>query len=237
MFHRPLATFCLLVFTILLFSCEPGAKGNGTVVTKTHDVGNFDAIDIGGIFEVILEEGNSPGVIVETDENLHELITVENNNGTLNIQTEGRISDARELLLRITFKKIKDIDLSGAVDLKSNSVMKGKNLEIDISGAADLTLPVDVKNLVIDASGGCEIDLEGTVNKIDFQVSGAGELKALNLEAKEAIISISGAGSAEVNVSKKLDVNVSGAGSVQYTGDPVISKSISGAGSVEKIKV
>jgi hypothetical protein len=47
---------------------------------------------------------------------------------------------------------------------------------------------------------------------------------------------MSGAGSAEVNVSKQLDVNISGVGVVSYKGEPeVLRKRISGAGKIEQM--
>jgi hypothetical protein len=53
--------------------------------------------------------------------------------------------------------------------------------------------------------------------------------------AENTKVDISGAGSAEVFASVKLDAHVSGAGKVRYKGDAAnVQQQVSGAGSVKK---
>jgi len=71
---------------------------------------------------------------------------------------------------------------------------------------------------------------------VDLDVSGAVDFFAFDLPADNYLISISGAGKAEITVNKSLDVDISGAASVRYRGNPERNiQDISGSGSVKKV--
>jgi hypothetical protein len=59
-------------------------------------------------------------------------------------------------------------------------------------------------------------------------------LRCQKLSSEEAIISVSGGGSAALNVRKKMTAKVSGAGRIVYSGSPIVLKEIRGAGSIKK---
>jgi hypothetical protein len=55
---------------------------------------------------------------------------------------------------------------------------------------------------------------------IRADLSSAGDLKAYDLQTREADISVSSAGDADVNVSEKITARASSAGDINYKGDP-----------------
>jgi len=227
--------FLGIVVAFTLNSCINTIDGNGDVQNEKRAVTSFNKIDISGGFEVLINQGNKEKVEIEADENLINLIETEVKKNTLYISSKEPIGSAESLKLYITTVNLNDIGASGAINLTNKGTYKSENLEIEISGAADIDLNLEVENLVMDMSGASETTLTGSANNLDIEISGAGDLDAKKLKTKNTNINISGAGSAIVNVKKKLKVDVSGAGSVQYKGNPKIEESISGAGSVTKI--
>jgi predicted small secreted protein len=223
----------LALITVLFTSCGTTIKGDGNVIKKEYEVDQFENIKISGGYEVILRQDSKSEIVISTDENLIEYIDVYVEDNKLIIESENWL-DANELKVYITSKSFKNIDLNGAVELKSKSKIKEKYISIDGSGAVDIDIEIDSKKLNIDISGASEIDLKGNCDKLDVDISGAGELNAYDLITKEASIDISGAGSAKVNVSDELEVDITGAGSVAYKGNPEIDEHITGAGSVKK---
>jgi hypothetical protein len=92
-----------------------------------------------------------------------------------------------------------------------------------------------VQKLEVSSSGGSKLKFSGMANKVDMDVSGAVNIHAFDLLAEIASLSISGAGDAEINVTKELYADISGAGSVRYKGDPQkVDSNVSGAGSIKK---
>lgn len=227
--------FLGLVIAFALNSCINTIDGNGDVTKEQRIVTSFNKIDISGAYEVLINQGNEEKLELEVDENLLEYIETEIKNNTLYVSSKKPIGKATSLKLYITVVDVEDIDVSGAIELKNKGTYETENLEIDVSGAADINLDVDVENLSMDMSGASETTLSGKATNFEIEISGAGELQAKKLKTRNNTIAISGAGSAVVYVKKTLNVSVSGAGSVKYKGSPKVKKDISGAGSVEKL--
>ncbi|HSB01363.1 MAG TPA: DUF2807 domain-containing protein, partial [Anaerolineales bacterium] len=72
-------------------------------------------------------------------------------------------------------------------------------------------------------------------DKLDMNISGFGDFKGGELHDRDALVNISGAGSATVWVDDNLTAQVSGAGSVSYYGSPEVTKQISGVGGVKHL--
>ncbi len=227
--------FLSVVIVSFLYSCITSVDGNGDVIKEERTVTSFNQIDISGGFEVLINQGNEEKLELEVDENLLALITTETKNNTLIIKSYKSIGNAKSLKLYITVVELNEIEVSGAVQMKNKGILEGQNLEIDVSGAGDVDLKLDVETLTMDMSGASETTLKGKADHFEIELSGAGELDAKKLKTRNAIIGISGAGSAIVHAKKTLKVDVSGAGSVKYKGNPKITKDISGAGSVKKL--
>lgn len=227
--------FLGIVVALTLNSCIHTIEGSGDVINEKRAVSSFSKIDISGSFQVILNQGDTEKLELEVDENLLGLIKTEVKNNTLYISSKKSIGNAESLNLYITTVNVNEIEASGAINLKNKGTYRADNLEIDISGAAEVDLELDVENLTMGMSGASETTLSGVANNFDIEISGAGELQAKKLKTRNTTIAISGAGSATVYAKKTLNIEVSGAGSVQYKGSPKVVKSISGAGSVKRL--
>ena len=126
------------------------------------------------------------------------------------------------------------MELSGAIKMVSDSVLRLGSLDIMVTGAARLDFEIEAKKLIIDLSGASECDFRGKVDEFRVHLSGAGDIDALDLIARDVEIDLSGAGGARVNAKDRLDVSISGLGSVRYRGEPEIHKNISGLGSLKR---
>jgi hypothetical protein len=226
----------LLAVVILFASCSVlGERGNGNVQKQERKVAEFNAIDVSGAFDVILSQGTTQSVIVEADENLLPLIRTEVIGNTLKIDNDKPIHNPKCMKVYITVTDLKRVEVSGAVDLQTQNKLTLTELALDISGATDATFDIAVQKLEISSSGGSEMNFTGMANRMDLDVSGAAEIHAFGLLTEIASLSISGAGEAEINVTKELNADISGAATVRYKGNPVkVDSDISGAGSIKK---
>jgi hypothetical protein len=230
-----LLTFTLFVGLTMTSSCmlADGIKGNGNVVTEERNVSGFDGISVGGAFDVYLTQGNSEELKIEAESNLMEYIKTKVLGGTLYIETDENLKPTKSMKLHITFKDLEEIEASGACDLESVNVLELDELELDVSGAADVELELKLNKIEADFSGASDIELAGSAGEMMMDISGAGELDALELEVDKVTLDISGAATAKVYATKYLKVDVSGAATVKYKGNPQIDSEVSGAGSVK----
>lgn len=226
----------LLAFSIVAISSPAKrVKGSGNVIKETRNVTGFHSIDVGGAFEIELIKSTSEKVVIEADDNIMPHIITKVSGGELDISTDADINNPNELKITIYYKSINELDISGAADLYSSDVLKSENLELDFSGASEVTLKLDVGTLEIDLSGASKIELEGQAGMVKLDASGAAVVHAYGLEIKQLDLDSSGASVVKVLVMDKLNIDSSGASSVRYKGSPSINLiDISGASSVKK---
>ncbi len=226
-----------LIILLIIVSCNViGEIGSGNVIREERKVSSFNGIEVSGAFDIKLIQGTVSSVVIEADDNLMPLIRTEVRGSTLVIDNKKPISHSKSLKVFITFTELKSIDLSGAVDFESQGKLTLPELSISGSGASDGKLEMDVQKLSIDCSGGSKLKLTGSAKDVDVDASGAVDLFAFDFPAENYKLSISGAGKAEINVSKELNVDISGAATVHYKGNPTKNiQDVSGAGTIKKV--
>ena len=230
----------LIILMIGLQSCGFDAnaiRGDGNVISVESNLDEFTTLDASGIFKIFLLEGDNPHIRIETDENIHEYINFEVRRNTLNLSMKSnQIYRPTRLHVYLTVSTIEKLDLSGATSLEADHTLVSPNLTISISGAGDLDLDVETRDLRTTVSGAGNISLSGNTDTHEVKLSGAASMKCADLKTRSTIISLSGAGSADVYASEVLDASISGVGSIKYAGEPEktnISKS--GLGSIKPI--
>ncbi|MGE5420028.1 MAG: head GIN domain-containing protein [Chloroflexota bacterium] len=196
-------------------------RGNHNVVTKERKTGSFSGIRVSSGIDVYLKQGNSISVEVEADENLHEYILTEVKNGVLNVYVDNiSIRDAERKRVNVTMKEINSVSTSSAGDVVGDTPIKAENLELSASSAGNISLEVTAKEINIDISSSGDITISGEADILDANLSSAGDLNAYKLKVREADISVSSAGDADVNVTEKLNARASSAGDINYMGEP-----------------
>lgn len=200
------------------FSFFFGSKihGSGNIVTKNRNVGEFKAIEIGGILNVEIVQAEKYSVTVEADDNILPTIITEVDDGVLRIWSESKFKSAHGVVIRVSAPSIEELETSG-VSRASFSSINGDLLRVNTSGAS-------------------KVSLEGTIKNLELDMSGASGVNAADLTANHASVGGSGASSARVEVVSFLEADLSGASSVNYKGNPAeLKKSVSGGSSVTKI--
>lgn len=228
-----LVTGSLLICALLL-SCSSGIVGNGEVISQNKKTGDFTSLEIHGNFDVFLNQSEEAGVRIEADENIMDIIKVVESDNKLKIISELNILRARKKNLYINYKDLKNLELTGAVHLRSDGKNIFKSLDIVGGGAMDVKLEIEAERLGIEMSGAADFDLSGKVKEADLSISGAGGFDMIEMRSEKMAIEISGAAHARVFVSEELRVDISGAGAVRYKGNPEIKRNVSGVGSLKR---
>jgi hypothetical protein len=209
--------------------------GNGKVVTRERNIENFTGIRVSTGIDVYLKQGNNESLSVEADENIQDFILTEVRGDILNIYTEESIRDAKRKRVYVTTKEVNSIRTSSAGDVYGESPIKSDRLELSASSAGNIKLEVSAKEIKINISSSGDITISGDTEVLEADLSSAGDLNAYDLTTKEADVSASSAGDADINVSEKLTARASSAGDINYMGNPkYIDAHSSSAGGVHK---
>lgn len=169
--------------------------------SKTLDLRDFDAIEIGGAYEldVIVGEDFSVELSGPSDEMARVEATLKN--GALVLGTKKRIKGGHKgVKAVVTMPALSRIAVSGVADA-------------DVSG-------VDAKDFKLDLSGVGEVNIAGECEKLIARVSGVGEVDAQSLQCKSVDVKVAGVGEARVYASEAVSAEVSGMGGIMVYGSP-----------------
>jgi hypothetical protein len=237
---KSLRSFTVAVIILAVSSCINGqlwksVEGHGNVVSKERKTDSFTGLKVSSGIDVYLKQGDNESVTVEADENLHEYILTEVRGGVLNVYSEYNIRHAEKKRVYVTMKEINSVKTTSAGDVTGETPINSDRLELSASSAGDIKLETHTKTINLDISSSGDISLSGETDMLRADLSSAGDLKAYELKAREADISVSSAGGADVNVSERITARASSAGDVNYKGDPkYVDAHSSSAGGIHK---
>lgn len=229
----------ILAATLLLAACGLRVvNGSGAIRSESRAVSDFRAVDFSGFGELILVQGETEALTIETDDNLLPYIKTSVSGGTLTIGTSDglvMLRPSKSIHYELTVKALNAFDLSGAGRVES-AQLSTDQLTLSESGAGQITIhDLTANDLIVDMSGAGAIELAGKVTTQKVELSGLGDYQAGDLASERATVSLSGAGEVTVWASEQLDTDLSGAGTVNYYGSPQTNNSSSGIGSVHSL--
>ena len=194
--------------------------GDGDVVRKDRTAGSFSGVKVSTGIDVYLSQGNDMSIEVQADENLHEYILTEIRNDILHVYTDANIRRAEMKRVYVTMKEIDYLSTSSAGDIIGETPIRTDDLKMNASSAGDIKIEVYAKNVEIDISSSGDITITGEADMLEGDLSSAGDLNAYNFKVREADLSASSAGDADINVTERLRARASSAGDINYKGNP-----------------
>jgi ABC-type uncharacterized transport system auxiliary subunit len=228
----------------LLSGCYPTTlggtvvTGSGRTTTQDYDFSGFTRLQIGSAFEANVQAGDSYKVTVTVDDNLVQYLDVRVTGDTLRIGFKPMLSfNFRNTTLRadVTMPDVEGLELSGATRTRIAGFSNDKKVDVEVSGASQLSGDISSAEMRIEASGASRAELSGTTGPLDARASGASSLRLQDLKSTDTRVDASGASNITVNPSGKLSGDASGASTVRYVGSPSsVQVNTSGASSVRQ---
>lgn len=239
----------LALSTIILVAI--GAFGQSK---ETRSLSSFSEVSAHEGIDVVLRKGSKEEARIEAENIDMDEVLTEVSGDRLKIHLEGNNHKNVDVKVWVTYRSLRAVSASSAADLTAEGqITASGDFRIDVSSAGDIELSVKADELDIHASsaGDCElkadvnsvdasvssaggIEIEGSASSLDVEVSSSGDFEGYDLPVKEAEVSASSGGSAEVSVSERLDARASSGGSIRYRGNPRMDISTSSGGSIRK---
>ena len=216
--------FAMLVVVIWIFggchdeniNSADQIVGSGRIAVRSMSFPSFSGIKLTGFGEVYVTQDTLSSVRLEVDDNVIDRVSVSVQDGNLVVGLpKGSYSNVT-LKLHVSMKSVEYLEVSGA-------------------GSFATVGPIEVDVLTCRIVGAGEMTMSGHAATENLSLDGAGSYRGFNLESSACTVNLSGAGSAEVNVTHHLEASISGVGSVVYAGNPSeIVSHVSGMGSIQR---
>ncbi|RMB63920.1 DUF2807 domain-containing protein [Dokdonia sinensis] len=197
-------------------------RGDGNVQTENFNISeDFEGVHAANGWEVFIEKGTTNSVIVEADQNIIDHAEIYVTDNILKVKCEQNIGRASSKKVFITYtENLKDLRASSGANLTTREVLKGENLNLDVSSGGLIRVEAIVRNIDAEVSSGGVINVAGSTAMLDAKVSSGGLIKGKDLKAKDAKARASSGGNMDIQVTDNLEARASSGGDIDYWGNP-----------------
>lgn len=226
----------MLAFTALSFSVvaqkdrdkNERIEGSGNVITKDIPVTSFNDLTSQGVFSLKLSQGDKESVKIEAEDNLIELITVKNEGNSLKIEMKKdvNINSKKGMKVYVTFKSLKNMDLSMVGSTSSDEQLKFSDLKFKNQSVGSVNLDMALQTLHLENQSVGSLKLRGKAENAVIKSNSVGSVQAGDFVVQKMEIDNNGVGGATVNAEQELKVNDSFLGKVNNKGNATVKKKI-----------
>jgi len=233
----PLVSACGALPDLSGLTGETPVAGSGNVVTEEFDLSGFDQLEVSSAFQVEVQQGDAFSVVVRVDDNVKPYLDVVKQGSTLRVGLRplslGGVSIAT-LEADVIMPALAGLELSGASAVSVTGFESAEALFVEASGASSLGGDIAAGGVRVNVSGASQVRLSGSGEDLVMDVSGGSSVDLGDFPVAYANVEVSGASSATVNVTGRLDAEASGAARLRYRGSPTLGRvESSGGASIE----
>lgn len=201
--------------------------GSGDLVTRQFSIEDFDRLEISAAFKADVTQGDTFAVEVTVDDNVEQYLDVSKQGDTVKVGLKPGLNlglNRTTMRAKITMPELRGIGASGASQVTLGGFESNNSLDVQISGASTIRGDIQAGDSTFDVSGASTVRLNGQGGDATLTVSGASTADLADFAMKDVNVEASGASTAIVDVSGRLDAQASGASKVEYLGDPALGR-------------
>jgi hypothetical protein len=205
-------------------------------IVKDISVKPFSSVEVSTVCNVFLIQGDKESVRVESDKDLSDILSVENNGEKLIIGIkEGRkMVSSSKMDIYITFRMLNAISVKVAGNIESNNTLKMNDLNLSVKAAGNLNLSLSCTKLEANLKAMGNVNLKGSAKETVLNCKGLGNINANDFKVENLTVNLQGTGNVKVYAVTEISIDASGTGNISYKGKPTVKHlSKSGTGSVK----
>lgn len=190
---------------------------------EQRDVSSFDSVGLDTFARVVLKQGDTESVEIESEYGSAESIEVKIEDQRLWISTinlkQDRVYDAT---VYITYRRLSGIVVNRVESLTCQGPVETESLGIIHNGQGNLVLELDVLSLDATLNKHGDIRLSGSAEEARIVNNRSGDLDAKDLAVTSATVIVKGSGEVTVHVEDELHAELRGSGDLRILGSPRI---------------
>jgi hypothetical protein len=206
-----------LLISLFLTSCR---KEGMQITTRTLTVQDFQKLEVGGEFEVLVKYSpNYSAVLTGQERDLADIRT-RLIDGQLIIDFVRYRAFRKKVQLTVTLPSLKEVILAGVTTGRVEGFHESDVLRAEVSGESSMQLDVQAPFLQLFASGISSITAQGATERLEAEASGKSSIDAFAIPVTKATVEASGESIAKVQVLQWIIADASGKSKIYYRGNP-----------------
>jgi phage shock protein PspC (stress-responsive transcriptional regulator) len=207
-------------------TCDFENKDNDEI----SELRDFNEVEVTGKFDLKITNGSQYSVELIGSEREKAKYSIYRSGETLVVEYQSPIKksyrwdnmkelNGDEMRINITMPSLTKIEATGFGSIRFDE-FNSNDMDIESRGPIKIRGEINTENLTLDLTGKSEAELSGRASKLSASLEFASKLRAYSLDVLDAIVEVSGASSAKVNVSGSLEMDEGVASSIDYRGNP-----------------
>jgi hypothetical protein len=188
---------------------------------------DFDEVEITGKFDVRITQGHDYSVELIGPDREKEKYNIYRSGETLVIEYKGKRNfnwnakdlNIEDMRINIIMPTLEKLEATGFGTIRFED-FRGNDMDIEAHGPIRIRGDLAAQDLSVNLTGKSEADLSGSATRLNARLELASKLRAYNLDVVDAMVDVSGASFAKVNVSGTLEIEEGVASSVDFRGSP-----------------
>ena len=227
-----------LVTIVLFSSCSIDmfnrVNGNKNVITQERKINNdFNSIKVSTGLDLYITQSNNTSLTVEADENLHDIIITEVDNGVLKIYSEKNIWRAKARKVYVSVNDLEELRATSGADVYSENTLKVTSLKVVTTSGADAKISVNAENIETTATSGSDLKISGTTINHTSKATSGSSIYAYGLKSQNTTARATSGADIDIHASESIDAKATSGGDVDFRGNPKqVNKKSSSGGSV-----
>lgn len=203
---------------------------------RSFTVTGFDAIEVAGPFDVIVNVGKGASVRAVGEAKDLDRLKIEVEGRELEIGSKERRwndwSRTQPIKIFVTVPSLKKVSLAGSGDVQVDRV-RAEDFAASIAGSGDLTIAALAATAAkFSIAGSGDLTASGSCRTASVSIAGSGDVNIGGMRCQSLTASIAGSGGINANATQTAKVSVMGSGDVTVSGGAKCEVSKMGSGSV-----
>jgi hypothetical protein len=186
-------TLSLIVTTFGL--CQFAQAALFPLDEETREIGEFHAVDAGGLVEVYLQPGDETSVRVRVRRIDFDEVITRVEDGVLVVSTVGN-HRGETVRVHVTYTQLDGVHVRGAAEIHAEGVLEADTVEVSTHGAGDIkSLAVKADRLDISINNAGNADIEVDTDSLFVEMHDAGDLRITGVTNRQNVRSFGSRGS------------------------------------------
>ena len=191
----------ILLFTISLFCLMATAqkakiKGDKNVVTNDRSFEYFTKLEINDKIKLTLKQSKSTKLVIEADENLHEVLDSDFENGALVLSLNKRITSSKRFNLTLYVDDLDFIELNDDSELIGGETFKFFDLDVVLNDKSEIKIEFESQIFSLESNEKSRGEFTVKADSLSFTTKESSRIKN-NITAEKVFVNYTGNSASE----------------------------------------
>ena len=150
----------ILFISLTVFSQKLAkVKGSKNVILSERVFDSISSLEIYKNLKINIIKSKENKLVIFADDNLHDIVLTDLNNGKLDIDLSNRISSKKKFEITLYLTSIANITLNDNVKLTNNDYLKNTAISVILNDKSEANLMLEAENITIEASNHAKAEM------------------------------------------------------------------------------